>query len=146
MCGDPRRLAPPVQLAAGRRPPGRLAPHHQDPHRRLLQPHQHIIPHRGPRRHLHLLSGQRGRLSEALSSTAGELISHNSQSKCGNIDDQVNVPPRWVERPANSSGVPGDRLEIRCGTSGRPNPEVNLRIDYLVGNPEEGLPSSIITL
>ena len=39
--------------------------------------------------------------------------------------NQVNVPPRWVERPTNSSGIPGERLEIRCRTSGRPSPGVS---------------------
>ena len=74
VCGHPRRPSPPVQLAAGRRPSQRLPPQHQDHHRWLLQPHQHIIPDGGPRRHLYLLGGKRGGLSKALSSTAGELI------------------------------------------------------------------------
>ena len=39
-------------------------------------------------------------------------------------DKKVNVPPRWVERPLNSSGTPGSRIEIACRTSGRPAPEV----------------------
>ena len=56
LCCNPRRPSSPVQLAAQQRPRRRLRPQHQDHHRRLLQPHQHISPHRGPRCHLHLLS------------------------------------------------------------------------------------------
>ena len=126
LCGDTRRPSPPVQLAAGRRPSQRLPPQHQDHHRRLLQPHQHIIPHRGPRRHLQLLGVKQGWLSKELSSTAGEEKAKSSkQREVWHLYHQVNVPPRWVERPTNSSGIPGKRLEIRCRTTGTPSPEVS---------------------
>ena len=143
LCGDTRRPSPPVQLAAGRRPSQRLPPQHQDHHRRLLQPHQHIIPHRGPRRHLQLLGVKQGWLSKELSSTAGEEKAKSNKPKSNKPKSskqrevwqphhQVNVPPRWVERPTNSSGIPGKRLEIRCRTTGTPSPEVSWIVINLV--------------
>ena len=131
VCGDPRRLAPPVQLAAGRRPPGRRAPQHQDHHRRLLQPHQHIIPHRGPRRHIHLLGGKRGRLSKAFSSTAGELI---LQLKCDNIGFT-----RWMCHHVGLSvrqTAPGFRATDSRFAVGQAEGRTQRWILGLVGNPE----------